>query len=844
MTFFYDLNKRLADVANKKQAEQLSESATGDYSAKKARAGKDIGKPGKQFAKIAKSAGERYGSKERGEKVAGAVLNKLRGKNESVEESVPNLKGHDTKYGVVVVGHNDGKPVKTFDNEADAKAFADKGIRVGGGLKQGSVRTMVAPKKKTNEASTDESALQAYLGKKKYGDAGMKALQQAGREGASKEKMARIRAQHDKMDEADMEEGNEFSGELAQARAAGAKQFKVDGKEYPVKETEMTPKQKSFAKLAPPTDKVTFADKIAGAKKEVDEMLGDVAADAMRKAVGSKKVDVPAYQRKASGAKNWKVTQKDLTADKGRNISDPATLAKNSDVDEGWDDMLKYVKDKDSQGATHKTSKGTVTKTATGLRHTRDYDPETGETNTGDDAPAGEKRGRGRPAKYSADKPRQERVTAKSRKADRTAYTKKKVAEYGDFGPMEDQDPVADRGEYDREGDMAKEQMHTIMSAAKELRNMLKDEENLPEWVQKKITLAKEYIDSARDYMSSQHAEQSEEKPIAEKAVSKKQQKFMGMVHAAQKGEKPASKEVAKTAKSMGKKAAEDFAATKHKGLPEKVKAKKEGVEQHSTPDLKAAAGKDRDADKKSKVPANIKTSQVKDELKKRSKKEVEETTVAGNVAPAAAAPKAKSGGMQFGKGIYDSMNRELETMISESININMSSSTEGGNSLTITATEEDAVKLAELLKMAGLGSGDVSASEEACPACDQAPCGCDAEMMDENKPDWPTDSTEAKDNFEYSGGLNGPKSTGQTTVPVIASQEERQHSYADEEQDAIKRMMEMAGIKEAAKPDFLDVDKDSDKKEAFKKAVKDKEEKKVEESIFALTNSWKEYKG
>lgn len=51
-----------------------------DYSAKKARAGKDIGKPGKAFSKIAADAAERYGSKERGEKVAGAVLAKLRGK--------------------------------------------------------------------------------------------------------------------------------------------------------------------------------------------------------------------------------------------------------------------------------------------------------------------------------------------------------------------------------------------------------------------------------------------------------------------------------------------------------------------------------------------------------------------------------------------------------------------------------------------------------------------------------------------------------------------------------------------------------------------------------------------
>jgi hypothetical protein len=747
----------------------------------------------------------------------------------------------------------------------------------------------------------EESALQAYIGDKKYGKQGMDALRKAGREGASRDKMSQIRNRYNKMDEADMEEGNEFSGELAKARAQNKKEFEVDSKSYPVQEDDvddfikaggkiqygkpqkgprspglslasrhiggggdkmrpsrtgraaatvggkpvgikenepMTPKQKSFAKLAPPTDKITFADKIAGAKKEVDEMLGDVAADAMRKAVGSKKVDVPAYQRKATGAKDWKVTQKDLHADKGRNISDPATLAKNSGVDEGWDDMLKYVKDKDAQGDTRKTSKGTVTKTATGLRHTRDYDPETGETKTGDDTPAGEKRGRGRPAKYSADKPRQERVTAKSRKADRTAYTKKKVAEYGDFGPMEDQDPVADRGEYDREGDMAKEQMHTIMSAAKELRGMLKDEENLPEWVQKKITLAKEYIDSARDYMSSQHAKHAEEEPIAEKAVSKKQQKFMGMVHAAQKGERPASGAVAKVAKDMPKKAAKDYAATKHKGLPEKAKAKKEeSLDKHSDSELKAAAGKDVKADKKSGVPANVKTSQVKDEIKKRSKKEVDETTTAGSVATSTETPKASKGGMQFGKGIYDSMNRKLETMISESINVSMNSSTEGGNSLTITATEEDAVKLAELLKMAGLGSNTTMPQSQEATDCD-----LEATVVDENAPDYPTDQVKADDNFEYSGGLNGPKSTGQTTVPVIASQEERQ--YADEEQDAIKRMMEMAGIKEAAKPDFLDVDKDSDKKEAFKKAVKDKEEKKVDESIFALTNSWKEYKG
>jgi len=55
-------------------------------------------------------------------------------------------------------------------------------------------------------------------------------------------------------------------------------------------------------------------------------------------------------------------------------------------------------------------------------------------------------------------------------------------------------------------------------------------------------------------------------------AVSKAQQKFMGMVHAAQKGEKPASKEVEKAADNMSDKSAKDFASTKHKGLPDHVK--------------------------------------------------------------------------------------------------------------------------------------------------------------------------------------------------------------------------------------------------------------------------------
>jgi hypothetical protein len=62
-----------------------------------------------------------------------------------------------------------------------------------------------------------------------------------------------------------------------------------------------------------------------------------------------------------------------------------------------------------------------------------------------------------------------------------------------------------------------------------------------------------------------------EGKVIVEKAVSKAQQRFMGMVYAAKKGEDPASPEVAAAAKGITKKEAKKFAKTKHKGLPENV---------------------------------------------------------------------------------------------------------------------------------------------------------------------------------------------------------------------------------------------------------------------------------
>jgi len=666
MTFFYDLNKRLAQLASKQDAKQISEDAKvsapksqlaeavdvaeAGYSAKAGRAGKDLGKPGKNFSKIAKGAAERYGSKAAGERVAGAVLNKLRAK-ESVDEGQMKQMMH--------------KDAERMSREKFVEKYPGEGYfwdKISGPV--------------------DESALQAYIGDKKYGKAGMDALRKAGREGASKDKMSQIRNRYNKMDEADMEEGNAFTAALAKTPKGG--KFKVGDKEF--------------------TD--------------------------------------------------------------------------TSDLEEGFADMNAWLASREKEKGTGKFDKKEriLPSGMTATTYTRkpetfdDPDPETDPEATG-----GAPKRRGRPK--GKDKG-PERVTAKSYKykAGRPAKTQEDLDADGVMmtRPSNMSSEGVDHGEYDREGDMAKEQMHTIMSAAKELHRILRDEENLPEWVQKKITLAKEYIDTARDYMLTQHAERAEEQPIAEKAVSVAQRRAAGIAHAAQKGEIPkkelrgASKEMAKMPKGELKK----FAKTKETGLPEKVK-------EAGKPDF---LDLDKDGDKK---------EPMKKAAKDKKEEKVDETTVAGSVATAPAAAKKSSGGYNFGGGVYEGFNNQVESMITEGMNIsvNMNAGEDGETrkSITVSAEGEEADQLAALLKMAGLHGQ----SANSCGTCGNTPCGCE-QTVDEaygdtdetlNNPDWPTDTETLAAQPElrtYSGGLNGPKSTGQTTIPVVASQLRRQVSMEE----------------------------------------------------------------
>ena len=494
----------------------------------------------------------------------------------------------------------------------------------------------------------------------------------------------------------------------------------------------MTPKQKSFAAIAPPKDKITFADKIAGAKKEVDEMLGDVAAEAMKNALRGKQT--VADEGNAFTGK-LKATPKG-----GKFKMGNKEYTDHSDVDEGFptvagarDEMRKRKVGDVTHGAKHDTEE-----TPTGRKVTRRTDPNTGysvgsDTDDEGNTKSTEKRGRGRPK--STDK-KPERVTAKATK--HKGGRKEKVEE----GPDEGNDMVK----------LAKvisscTTQAQLDTARRMAQNFLKKHQTgdlafYGSDMKRGQAVAKD-IANKRDEIGG----------VEEEAVSKSQRRAAGIAHAAQKGEIPksklkgASKEMAKMPKGELNK----FASTKEKGLPNK----KEKTE--------------------------------------------ESGTVAGSVAPSAGG-KAKG---VVGKGIYDSVNRELEAMISESMNVSVNMSTdehgEPRKSITVSAEGEAAEQLAELLNLAGMQAQSIG-SDEGC-GCETSPCSCGTGAeLDENQPDWPTDQeTTGEDDplmRRWAGGLNGPKSTGQSVGAPFNRQDSRQGVMGENKDLGMKLYAELKSFK------------------------------------------------
>lgn len=84
-----------------------------------------------------------------------------------------------------------------------------------------------------------------------------------------------------------------------------------------------------------------------------------------------------------------------------------------------------------------------------------------------------------------------------------TKMTKYRSVESKIRDVMEKKDPR----EYGYEGEMVMSQLKGMMNHAKQLHDMLEPDTDLPEWVQSKITLAYDYLQTAADYMKSELSE-------------------------------------------------------------------------------------------------------------------------------------------------------------------------------------------------------------------------------------------------------------------------------------------------------------------------------------------------
>jgi len=357
------------------------------------------------------------------------------------------------------------------------------------------------------EEEVEESGLQYYTGKKKYGKDGMEALAKAGREGASQEELGKIKDKYmkkeDAVSEEDMDEaginlgGKIGAGALALGMGATAAGMMGDDKPVPymVKASphggyevvlkrnpshelvNFDDKEQAYAwikqKMQPKTKTDPFEDAVNEEPNEGNEFSGALAA------------------AKASGKKEFEVDGKTYPVKEGSSADEPEHKDADSD-DKHYDDEEDWY---DADGSTNphgaydagghyyperdmKETKGTPMKNKNieemrklaGLPLMENYiyaqeeDKSEEEENAPDTVP------------HKADEPSSD-----------------------------------DKAEYDQEGRMAKSDLKTAKDAADELRSILDDEENLPEWVQAKITKAVDYLDTARDYMKDNDVEYTDE---------------------------------------------------------------------------------------------------------------------------------------------------------------------------------------------------------------------------------------------------------------------------------------------------------------------------------------------
>jgi hypothetical protein len=717
MTFFYNLNKTLDAIREKPETThgQLNE--------------RDMGKHNNAvtgFKAVADKAAKEYGSKAAGERVAGAQFQKMK-KAGKLEENAAagyspemqaRIKTATPQQLAQMAQELAGGPAQ-YQSEFTMLQAAQKELQ---GVQEGFVDAVKSGAQaalgaigSTMGHGSDEDMIRDLQKKAGLPQTGKVPPQQPGQqpaqpgqqpiaEGEAEDRLlaAKIRkmlpAYHKRMEPEDAYQ------EVADALGISVERL------YDVLELDEGVDKQAFGALAPPKNKITFADKIAGAKKEVDEMLGDVAAEAMKNALSG-------GQKKLDKNMNGKLDSQDFAMlRKG---------GKKQVADEGFPtvagaraELNKRKVGDVTHGAKHDTQE-----VPGGRRVTRRLDPNTGysvgsDTDDEGNAKSTEKKGRGRPKK--TDKA-PERVTAKAYK--HKGGRKEKVEE----GPDEGNDLVK------LSKVIASCKTHEQLLAAQNMAN----------------NFLKKHLQRGISNIGKNVSRQSD----VNDTLQQKNKDLGGVEEGSHYGNEKLAN----------------------------AKASRSG-----TTTVRDQDGK-----------GGVKTTTTKTPAKKKEK--TDETTVAGSVAPAAGG-KSKAGSM-VGKGIYDSLNRDLESMISESMNVSVNVSQdehgEPRKSITINAEGEAAEQLAQLLNLAGMQG---QSGEESCGTCGEAACHCDEEMVDENSPDWPTDQeTIGNDDplmRRYAGGVNGPKSTGQTTGSPYNRQDSRQGMMGENKDLGMKLYAELKSFK------------------------------------------------
>ncbi len=135
-----------------------------------------------------------------------------------------------------------------------------------------------------------------------------------------------------------------------------------------------------------------------------------------------------------------------------------------------------------------------------------------------------------------------------------------------------------------------------------------------------------------------------------------------------------------------------------------------------------------------------------------------------------------------------------------------------------------DMERLKGIMDMPGKDE-DLEMEEAPCEECGESPCGCDDEVEEwANSPEGSEGDPDYKDHHhmtkDLSGGINRSKKQYKAAQPgdnAMAMENIKEHLY--------NLLAEKKN-----KPDYLDFDKDGDKKEPMKKALKDKKKKAVSE--------------